>query len=124
MAAAECDGAGMIIGTVKFFDVAKGFGFVTPTNGEKDIFVHVSGLARDTSTLLPGERVSFRTAVDRRTGKQNAVDVRPIVSAAEAVATMQQLRNLVDDDLAGVANEQMRRLRFLLDEIEQIVAAQ
>jgi len=50
----------MTIGTVKFFNAQKGFGFITPEDGDKDIFVHISAVARaGMHSLNDGQRVSF-----------------------------------------------------------------
>jgi cold shock protein len=60
----------MTTGTVKFFNVQKGFGFIQPDDGSKDVFVHVSALERAGMTFLSeGQKVSFDTQVDRKTGK-------------------------------------------------------
>jgi cold shock protein len=56
----ELDGMARIIGTVKWFNDAKGFGFITPENGEKDCFVHHSAIKMDGfRSLSEGERVEF-----------------------------------------------------------------
>jgi cold shock protein len=56
----------MATGTVKFFDTAKGFGFIQPEDGSKDVFVHVSAVqASDLGTLTEGQRVSFDVIVER-----------------------------------------------------------
>ena len=50
----------MAIGTVKFFDATKGFGFIQPESGEKDVFVHISAVQNaGMDTLSEGQRVSF-----------------------------------------------------------------
>jgi CspA family cold shock protein len=61
-------------GTVKFFNTAKGYGFIEPDEGGKDIFVHASALeAAGIHTLNEGDRVSFVLEDDRRgRGKQAA----------------------------------------------------
>jgi CspA family cold shock protein len=56
----------MAIGTVKFFDTTKGFGFIRPESGEKDVFVHVSALrSAGMDTLTEGQRVSFDVVTER-----------------------------------------------------------
>ncbi len=56
----------MSIGTVKFFDSAKGFGFINPESGEKDVFVHASAVeAAGMGTLTEGQRVSYEVVTER-----------------------------------------------------------
>jgi CspA family cold shock protein len=53
-------------GTVKFFDATKGFGFIQPENGDKDVFVHISAVQRaGMDTLSDGQRVSFEVVTER-----------------------------------------------------------
>ena len=61
-----------IAGTVKFFNVAKGFGFIAPDDGSKDVFVHASALeAAGIRSLGEGDKVTFIVEDDRRgRGKQ------------------------------------------------------
>lgn len=60
----------MTNGTVKFFNGQKGFGFIQPDEGSKDVFVHISALERcGISTLSDGQKVSFETEIDGRSGK-------------------------------------------------------
>jgi CspA family cold shock protein len=60
----------MITGTVKFYNDQKGFGFIQPDDGSKDVFVHATALERaGMRGLNEGQKVSFDTAEDRRTGK-------------------------------------------------------
>lgn len=57
-------------GTVKFFNAVKGFGFISPEGGGKDIFVHVSAVERaGLRTLSEGQRVTFDTEQDQRGAK-------------------------------------------------------
>ncbi|HEY4203312.1 MAG TPA: cold-shock protein [Devosiaceae bacterium] len=60
----------MITGTVKFYNDQKGYGFIQPDDGSKDVFVHATALERaGMRGLSEGQKVSFDTAEDRRTGK-------------------------------------------------------
>ncbi len=66
----------MAIGTVKFFDAGKGFGFIQPESGDKDVFVHVSALqSAGMDTLTEGQRVSYEVVTER--GKLAASDLKP-----------------------------------------------
>jgi cold shock protein len=57
-------------GTVKFYNGQKGFGFIQPDDGGKDVFVHATALERaGMHSLHEGQKVSFDTQEDRRTGK-------------------------------------------------------
>ncbi|WP_188908790.1 cold-shock protein [Aureimonas endophytica] len=63
----------MIMGTVKWFNAQKGFGFIQPDNGGPDAFVHISAVERaGLTTLNDGQKVSYDLVADRRTGKQSA----------------------------------------------------
>ncbi len=60
----------MTPGTVKFYNDQKGFGFIQPDGGEKDVFVHATALERaGMSGLREGQKVLFDTEVDSRSGK-------------------------------------------------------
>ncbi len=60
----------MNTGTVKFYNDQRGFGFIQPDNGGKDVFVHATALERaGMRGLAEGQKVSFDTAEDRRSGK-------------------------------------------------------
>lgn len=60
----------MTKGTVKFYNDQKGYGFIQPDTGGKDVFVHATALERaGMRVLTEGQRVSFDTQEDRRTGK-------------------------------------------------------
>ena len=61
----------MMIGTVKFYNDMKGFGFIQPDDGSKDVFVHATALQRaGMRGLAEGQKVSFAKAEDRRSGKR------------------------------------------------------
>ena len=60
----------MTTGTVKFYNDQKGFGFIQPDDGGKDVFVHATALERaGMRGLVEGQKVTFDTAEDRRSGK-------------------------------------------------------
>lgn len=60
----------MISGTVKFFNGQKGYGFIQPDDGSKDVFVHISALERaGISDLADSQKVKFETEIDQRSGK-------------------------------------------------------
>ena len=60
----------MTTGTVKFYNEMKGFGFIAPEDGSKDVFVHATALERaGMRSLIEGQKVSFDTEADRRSGK-------------------------------------------------------
>ena len=60
----------MTIGTVKFFNTSKGFGFIAPEGGGKDVFVHATAVeASGLRTLSEGQRVSFDIQPDARGSK-------------------------------------------------------
>ena len=60
----------MTNGTVKFYNEQKGYGFIQPDNGGKDVFVHATALERaGMRNLIEGQKVAFDTAEDRRSGK-------------------------------------------------------
>jgi CspA family cold shock protein len=65
----------MAIGTVKWFNPSKGFGFIQPEDGSRDVFVHISAVERSgLGTLAEGQRVSFEVITER--GKQSASDLK------------------------------------------------
>jgi CspA family cold shock protein len=60
----------MTNGTVKFYNAQKGYGFIAPDGGAKDVFVHASALERcGIHSLNEGQKVAFDAAEDRKTGK-------------------------------------------------------
>ena len=67
----------MIKGTVKWFNGQKGYGFIEPEDGSKDVFVHISAVERaGMQSLNEGQKVSFEVVADRRTGKSSADNLR------------------------------------------------
>lgn len=67
----------MNTGIVKWFNSQKGFGFIQPSNGGNDVFVHIGAVERTgMSTLSEGQEVSFDIVADRRTGKSAAENLR------------------------------------------------
>ena len=60
----------MATGTVKFYNTQKGFGFIVPEDGSKDVFVHATALERaGLRGLNEGQKVNFDTQTDQRSGK-------------------------------------------------------
>jgi CspA family cold shock protein len=63
----------MNTGIVKWYNSQKGYGFIQPDDGGKDVFVHASALERaGVRGLVEGQKVSFDIQTDRRTGKSSA----------------------------------------------------
>ena len=60
----------MTTGTVKFYNDQKGYGFIAPDDGSKDVFVHATALQRSgMEGLSEGQKVNFETDIDQRSGK-------------------------------------------------------
>ena len=69
----------MAIGTVKFFNTQKGFGFIAPEDGSSDVFVHISAVEQaGMASLHEGQRVSFDVVTDQRRGKTNAQNLKAV----------------------------------------------
>ncbi len=67
----------MTSGTVKFYNDQKGFGFIQPDNGDKDVFVHATALERaGLRGLRDGQKVTYELQTDQRTGKTSAVNLQ------------------------------------------------
>ena len=65
----------MATGTVKFFNAQKGFGFITPSDGSRDVFVHISAVERSgLTTLNEGQRLTYDVVTER--GKQAAANLQ------------------------------------------------
>lgn len=69
----------MQVGTVKFYNTQKGYGFITPDAGGNDVFVHATALERaGMRSLSEGQKVEFDTMTDRRTGKVAVGNIQPV----------------------------------------------
>ena len=63
----------MTHGTVKWFNSQKGFGFIQPDDGSKDVFVHISAVERaGMYSLNEGQKISYEVVSDRKTGESSA----------------------------------------------------
>jgi cold shock protein len=70
-------GCPMATGTVKWFNVQKGFGFIAPDNGGSDAFVHISAVERSgLGDLREGQKVSYELVADRKSGKMSAESLK------------------------------------------------
>jgi CspA family cold shock protein len=66
-------GSFMTTGTVKFFNLQKGFGFIAPDDGGNDAFVHISAVERaGMSDLREGQKIGYELVADRKSGKMSA----------------------------------------------------
>lgn len=69
----------MSMGTVKWFNPAKGFGFIQPENGGKDAFVHISAVERaGLKHLVEGQKLEFDLVSDQRSGKLSAENLKAV----------------------------------------------
>ena len=69
----------MTQGTVKFFNDQKGFGFIQPDDGGKDVFVHISAVERAGMRVLnEGQKIAFDVVADRKTGKSSADNLQAV----------------------------------------------
>jgi len=63
----------MSLGTVKYFSTDRGYGFIAPDSGEKDVFVHITAVQRcGLSELNEGQRIRFDIVTDQRSGRNIA----------------------------------------------------
>jgi CspA family cold shock protein len=71
--------APMATGTVKWFNIQKGFGFIQPDDGGKDVFVHISAVERaGMQSLNEGQKISYEIVADRKSGKSSADNLRAV----------------------------------------------
>jgi CspA family cold shock protein len=69
----------MATGTVKWFNAQKGYGFIQPDEGDKDVFVHISAVERaGLRDLREGQKLSFEVTQDRRTGRLSAEEIKTL----------------------------------------------
>ena len=69
----------MAVGTVKWYNAQKGYGFIQPDDGGKDVFVHISAVERaGLSGLNEGQKISFDVVADRKTGKSSADNLKAV----------------------------------------------
>lgn len=69
----------MSTGSVKWFNGQKGFGFIQPDDGSKDVFVHISAVGRaGMNNLNEGQKIGYEVVADRRTGKSSADNLRTV----------------------------------------------
>ena len=67
----------MATGTVKWFNAEKGYGFIQPDEGGKDVFVHISAVEQaGLRNLQEGQKINFEVVADRRSGKSAAANLR------------------------------------------------
>lgn len=70
-------------GTVKWYNNQKGYGFIQPADGGKDVFVHATAVERSgLRGLSEGQKVTYELQTDRRTGKTSAVNLKVAAMAA------------------------------------------
>jgi len=69
--------ANMATGTVKFFNHSRGFGFIEPTDGGPDVFVHATAVeSAGMPALTEGQKLSYEVKADERSGKSSAVNLQ------------------------------------------------
>jgi len=78
----------MTQGTVKWFNGQKGYGFIQPDDGSKDVFVHISAVERaGMYNLNEGQKISFEVVADRKTGKSSADNLQAAWPARQSAST-------------------------------------
>lgn len=93
----------MPIGTVKFFNASKGYGFIQPDDGSKDAFVHISAIERSGMVgLSDNQRIAYDLEEDRR-GKMSAINLKAPEEAAASDQADEPANEASDQDLAPEA---------------------
>jgi len=88
----------MPIGTVKFFNSSKGYGFIQPDDGSKDAFVHISAVENSGMSMLSeNQRISYDLEEDRR-GKMSAVNLKAAEDNAGAGQAAEQPEQASDEE--------------------------
>ena len=73
----RANGTIMSIGTIKWFNATKGYGFIQPDDGSTDVFVHISAVERSgLGSLNEGQKISYEIVRDRKSGKNSADNLR------------------------------------------------
>ena len=91
----------MAIGTVKWFNTKKGYGFIAPEGGDKDVFVHISALEKaGLHSLDEGQKVEYELQQNQVVpgGEEGQDTNMKALSRARDSRVMEQFRNLMDDD--------------------------
>lgn len=69
----------MATGTVKWFNTTKGYGFIQPDSGGKDVFVHISAVEQSgLAGIDEGDKIEFEETKDKRSGKMSATDLKKV----------------------------------------------
>jgi CspA family cold shock protein len=69
----------MAVGTVKWFNTTRGYGFIQPEDGGRDVFVHATAVERSgLGRIDEGQKLAYDLEKDRRTGKESATDLRAV----------------------------------------------
>ena len=86
----------MQTGTVKWFNAQKGYGFIQPSSGGPDVFVHISAVERaGLPGLKDGQKVSYEIVTDRRSGKASADQLRTAYSSEISLPAMRHTTDVL-----------------------------
>ena len=91
----------MAVGTVKWFNEQKGFGFIQPDGGGNDVFVHISAVERaGMRGLAEGQKVSYEMETDKRSGKQSAGNLQTAGTAGPTGPDLSKSRSSTGERLS------------------------